>query len=250
MTKSYVQLKAAIAKLEKEAAALREGEMTKVIGKIRESIATYGLTVEHLFGRAAKAVKVAASKAVAAKAARKGAGVAKYRDPKTGKTWTGFGKPPGWLGRDRDKFLIDQSGIVAEPPVQEAVAPVAAVAKKATRKARTVAAPAKKSIRAKKVATAPVAVPATKAEEPIATKSVAKKAATTKKSAPSKKAAPAKKASASRKAPKAAAKAPKKAAVKAVKSKAAAKTRRTRTAASTRAPESTSASPETAASAS
>jgi DNA-binding protein H-NS len=31
----------------------------------------------------------------------------KYRDPKTGATWTGNGKAPAWLnGQDRDEFLI------------------------------------------------------------------------------------------------------------------------------------------------
>ncbi len=109
MTKSYAQLKSAIAKLEKEAAALREAEMTKVIAQIKESIATFGLTVEHLFGRGAKALKVAAGKTLGGgKAPRKGAGIPKYRHPKTGKTWTGFGKAPGWIAtaRNRDKFLI------------------------------------------------------------------------------------------------------------------------------------------------
>src|SRR5690348_11138242 len=121
MTKSYVQLKSAIAKLEKEAAALREAETTKVVAQIRESIATFGLTVEHLFGRGAKALKTAADKALGGgKATRKGAGIPKYRHPKTGKTWTGFGKAPGWIAsaRNRDKFLIDQSGVIATPSVE------------------------------------------------------------------------------------------------------------------------------------
>jgi len=31
----------------------------------------------------------------------------KYRDPATGKTWTGRGKAPKWIdGKDRSKFLI------------------------------------------------------------------------------------------------------------------------------------------------
>ena len=181
MTKSYAQLKSAIAKLEKEAAALREAEMTKVIAQIKESIATFGLTVEHLFGRGAKALKVAAGKTLGdGKAPRKGAGIPKYRHPETGKTWTGFGKAPGWIAtaRNRDKFLIAPSGVAAASSVEGVDAPVAAVAK-TTRKARLVA-PAKKSIRAKKAAP--------------------------RKSAPLKKAAPARKAAAAPKAPKAAAK--------------------------------------------
>jgi hypothetical protein len=35
-------------------------------------------------------------------------GVPKYRDPKTGKTWTGRGKPPTWIAgaKNRDAYLI------------------------------------------------------------------------------------------------------------------------------------------------
>ena len=239
MTKSYAQVKSAIAKLEKEAAALRETETKKVVAQIKESIATFGLTVEHLFGRGAKVLKAAAGKALGGgKAARKGAGVPKYRDPKTGKTWTGFGKAPGWIAtvRNRDKFLIDQSGVAAAPSVDKAVAPVAAVAKKATRKARTVVAPMKTSSRAKKAAPAAVADSETKAEKPAAKKAAPRK------SAPSKKAAAAKKAAV---APKAA-----KGAAKGTKSQAAAKTRRPRTSTNATAPVPTSAAPETAVSAS
>jgi len=36
-------------------------------------------------------------------------GVAKYRDPKSGKTWTGRGKPPAWIAgaKNRDAYLIE-----------------------------------------------------------------------------------------------------------------------------------------------
>ncbi|SCK08767.1 DNA-binding protein H-NS [Variovorax sp. HW608] len=239
MTKSYAQLKATIAKLEKEAAALRAAETTKVVAQIRESIATFGLTVEQIFGRGAKALKAVAGKALdGAKAVRKGAGVPKYRHPKTGKTWTGFGKAPGWIAsaRNRDKFLIDQSGVVAAPAAKEAVAPVVPAAKKAARKARAVATPVKTSIRAKKVAAkvAEVAAPEAKVEKPVAKKAAAKKSAPSKKAAPAKKASAAPKAS---KAPRAAAKAP---------NKTAAKTRSPRTTAKAAAPVVTAATPEAA----
>jgi DNA-binding protein H-NS len=238
MTKSYAQLKATIAKLEKEAAALRATETTKVVAQIKESIATFGLTVEQLFGRGAKALKTAAGKAlVRDKVVRKGAGIPKYRHPKTGKTWTGFGKAPGWIAtvRNRDKFLIDQSGAVAAPSVEDALALVAPVAKKAARKARAVAAPVKTSIRSKKVAAAAaeVAAPEAKADKPVAKKIPVKK------SAPSKKAVPAKKAAA---APKAA-KTPKKAAVK---PGLVAKTRSPRSTTKASAPVVTATAPETA----
>ena len=36
-----------------------------------------------------------------------GAGVAKYRDPETGKTWSGLGTVPSWIrDKDRKQFLI------------------------------------------------------------------------------------------------------------------------------------------------
>lgn len=36
-----------------------------------------------------------------------GAGQARYRDPATGKTWSGFGTVPNWIkGKDRSQFLI------------------------------------------------------------------------------------------------------------------------------------------------
>ncbi|WP_076997840.1 H-NS family nucleoid-associated regulatory protein [Variovorax sp. KK3] len=235
MTKTYAQIKSAIAKLEKEAAALREAETKKVVAQIRESIATFGLTVEHLFGRGAKVLKAAAGKALGGgKAVRKGAGVPKYRDPKTGKTWTGFGKPPAWIAsaRNRDRFLIDQSGVVAAPSVEEGVAPIAPVAKRAARKTRTVAVPVKTN-RAKKVAAtaAEVAAPEAKAEK------AAKKAPSARKVTAAAKVA---------KAPKVTAKATMKVASKPVKAQPAAKTRGPRTTMKAAAPVVTSAAPEAA----
>ena len=47
-------------------------------------------------------------------------GVAKFRDPKSGKTWTGRGKPPLWIAgaKDRQAFLID-GGASAAPSAAE-----------------------------------------------------------------------------------------------------------------------------------
>jgi DNA-binding protein H-NS len=38
--------------------------------------------------------------------------VAKYRNPKSGATWSGHGRAPGWIAnvKDRSKFLVDSSG--------------------------------------------------------------------------------------------------------------------------------------------
>lgn len=187
MTKSYAQIKAEIARLEKEAAAIRAVETTKVVAHIRESIATFGLSVEQLFGQGAKALQAATSKVMvgSGKAQRKGAGIAKYRDPKTGKTWTGFGKAPGWIAkvRNRDKFLIEQPGVVAVPSVKEATAPEAT---QVARKARAVPTPARKAIRTRRGAAAAVKVTAVQAP----TKKTASKKASAKKGVQSKKSVP------------------------------------------------------------
>jgi DNA-binding protein H-NS len=41
----------------------------------------------------------------------------KYRDPKTGSTWSGHGRAPAWIAaaKNRDRFLIDASTATAKP---------------------------------------------------------------------------------------------------------------------------------------
>jgi DNA-binding protein H-NS len=109
--KTYTQIQAEIAKLERQANAARKGEVTGVVKKIKDAIAAYGLTAEELgFSGGKGATKTTAKRA--AKAPKNGkpatVGVAKYRDPATGKTWTGRGKPPDWIKgvKNRDQFLI------------------------------------------------------------------------------------------------------------------------------------------------
>jgi DNA-binding protein H-NS len=38
----------------------------------------------------------------------------KYRDPETGKTWSGRGHQPGWMTGNRDDYLIDKSQAATE----------------------------------------------------------------------------------------------------------------------------------------
>lgn len=167
--KTYSAIKAEIAKLEKQAEALRKTEVAGVIAKIKEAIAAYALTAADLgLGRgAAKSTRT--STARSGKKTGTTIGVAKYRDPKTGKTWTGRGKPPAWIAgvKNRDAYLIDGQGAdtAGETPAKRSA--------KGTRKAR-VAAPAQrkaKSARTKsrarirrKTAPAPVQTPAVQIE--------------------------------------------------------------------------------------
>ena len=106
--KTYSDVKAAIDKLQARAEELRRSEKAGVISRIREAIAVYDITAAEL--GLAGGGRGSARGAAAAPAPSKGqVGVAKYRDPASGKTWTGRGKPPLWIvgAKDRDAFLIN-----------------------------------------------------------------------------------------------------------------------------------------------
>lgn len=126
--KTYQSVRAQIAKLEKEAEALRRQELKNVIAQVRQVVAEYGLTAADLGlsgGRGA---------ARGGKARRASTGAARYRDPATGQTWTGRGRPPAWIAdaEDRDAFLI-------EAPVAEAAASKPRATKKAAPKRKAAA---------------------------------------------------------------------------------------------------------------
>lgn len=93
MTKTYEQLQKQIAKLQREAEAIKAKEVAGVVARIQEAIQHYGLTSEDLFG-AATPRKPRAAKA-GAKPAKKAPAPPKYTDG-AGKTWNGRGKRPGW----------------------------------------------------------------------------------------------------------------------------------------------------------
>jgi DNA-binding protein H-NS len=101
----------------------------------------------------AKTAAKKASKEVGATATKgqpKGPQSALYRDPKSGATWSGRGRAPGWLAsvKDRTKFLIAGASAVADakPAVTNAVGKKAPTAKKtAAKKAVSAKVPAKKA---------------------------------------------------------------------------------------------------------
>lgn len=96
-TQTYKSVWAQIRDLEKKAEELRRAELEAVIAGIREKVQEYGLTPEDIFGGRRKKAKAAKSKLPA-----------KYRDPATGKEWSGRGRTPAWLAsaRNPNKFLI------------------------------------------------------------------------------------------------------------------------------------------------
>src|SRR3989441_4746025 len=167
--KTYSAIKAEIAKLEKQAEALRKTEVAGVIARIKEAVAAYALTAADL-GLGSSAAK--ATRTSTAKNSKKTSttiGVAKYRDPKTGKTWTGRGKPPTWIAgvKNRDPYLIEGQAAdnASDAPVKRSA--------NGTRKVRSAApAPGKpKSARTKgkarirrKTGSVPVKTPAVQIE--------------------------------------------------------------------------------------
>ena len=93
-TASYQELLAQRAALEQQIASARQAEVAEALQSIRTLVEAFGLTPRDVFPPATRQ--------------RKTASVApKYRDPATGSTWTGRGKPPAWIrDRDRTQFAI------------------------------------------------------------------------------------------------------------------------------------------------
>ena len=83
--------------LAKQIKEVRQLERSDAISKVLALITEHELTPQDLFGGTRGAQKVKAASKVAAK----------YRDPETGKEWSGRGIAPKWLkGKDREQFLI------------------------------------------------------------------------------------------------------------------------------------------------
>lgn len=136
--KTYQAVRAQIARLEREAEELRRQELKNIIAQVRQAIADYGLTAADL-GLAGRGRKAGAKAGGKATASRRGAGVAKYRDPKTGQTWTGHGRPPAWIAeaKNREAFLIEAAAAAPAARKRAAAKKAAAKPAKAAKAART-----------------------------------------------------------------------------------------------------------------
>lgn len=94
---SYKELLLQQDSLEVQIKEARTRELADAIGRAQAVVAEFGLTEQDIFEVRKKSESI-----------RLGAMVApKYRNPATGETWTGHGKPPKWIaGTDRGNFLI------------------------------------------------------------------------------------------------------------------------------------------------
>ena len=94
--KTYKELQLEIRDLQAKAEKQRQAEIQKAVDDIKDKMREYGITVDDL-APAKKARKTGATGTVKPK----------YRNPETGDTWTGRGKPPRWIaGKDKNQYLI------------------------------------------------------------------------------------------------------------------------------------------------
>ncbi|WP_179402752.1 H-NS family nucleoid-associated regulatory protein [Burkholderia guangdongensis] len=91
---TYRQLTAQLEKLQQKIDKEREKAVTDAIAEIRAKIEEFDITPEELGFR------------TAAPARPKRPLPPKYLNPKTGDTWSGRGRAPAWLGKNRTRFLI------------------------------------------------------------------------------------------------------------------------------------------------
>ncbi|WP_028203549.1 H-NS family nucleoid-associated regulatory protein [Paraburkholderia nodosa] len=98
-------IQARIAKLQAQAESLATTKSSVVLEKIRGLMDKHAVTVADI---EAFVGKRRGRKPGATVAAKQASSAAKYRDPKTGATWTGHGRAPAWIAnaKDRSKFLI------------------------------------------------------------------------------------------------------------------------------------------------
>jgi DNA-binding protein H-NS len=143
------QIQSEMIRLQAQAEAMMAKKAKTVLADIRKLMDQHGLTTADIDAHSATkkragrpsgaaSAKGSGGKAVTKAKAEKGKLPPKYRDPKTGATWSGHARPPAWIAkvRDRTKFLIDGAGAeVAAKGVSKAKA----APKKTSAAARTVA---------------------------------------------------------------------------------------------------------------
>jgi DNA-binding protein H-NS len=89
-----------IESLQNQVSEVRQREVGEAIAKVRGIIEEYQLSPSDIFP-GGRTVKSSGAKKSSGKVA------AKYRDPISGKTWTGRGLAPKWLaGKDKNDYLI------------------------------------------------------------------------------------------------------------------------------------------------
>lgn len=122
MARSYEALKKQIARLEAQAKALesaRDSKKARSVERVKTYMKKLGVSMQELAAAGPRGKN--APKGRRRTAAKSKSTVApKYRDPETGATWSGRGRPPTWLtqklqqvGGTKDQFLISSEAPAA-----------------------------------------------------------------------------------------------------------------------------------------
>lgn len=133
------QIQTKMKKLQTQADALIAKKAQAAVDQIQKIMLAHGLTTEDIEAKAkakrpAKATNGSASNAESkAVASLKGGTPPKYRQPKTGATWTGHGRAPAWIAeaKDRSRFLIESGTDTGRVASAGTVSKAKTVAKKA-----------------------------------------------------------------------------------------------------------------------
>jgi DNA-binding protein H-NS len=109
------QIQARLKKLQAQAEAIVAKQSSTVLETIHSLMEKHGLTTADIDAHVGskKRGRTAGSEATG----KSGQSVAKYRDPKSGATWSGHGRAPGWIVnvKNRSRFLVDNKGTLAVP---------------------------------------------------------------------------------------------------------------------------------------
>ena len=80
--------------LQQKRAMVLKNESKQALAQVKQIIDKFGFTHEQVFSETKARAQA----------------TEKYRDPETGKTWSGCGREPKWFNsKERDKFLINDS---------------------------------------------------------------------------------------------------------------------------------------------
>ncbi|WP_183300273.1 H-NS family nucleoid-associated regulatory protein [Cupriavidus alkaliphilus] len=99
---SQSSLLAQLASVNAQLEQLRATEVPKAVEEIQQLMQEYDLSIEDIVGK--PSVEPAAR---AVRTKTKAAPPPRYRNPKTGQTWSGRGRAPAWIGKKPERFLID-----------------------------------------------------------------------------------------------------------------------------------------------
>ncbi|WP_144106623.1 H-NS family nucleoid-associated regulatory protein [Paraburkholderia sp. BCC1886] len=97
-TKTLAQMREEYAALEQKITQAEQEGRASAIEQIHAIMDEFSLTPEDLVRKRKRGPNKNAGTPIPPK----------YQDPKSGATWSGRGKAPAWIGKNRDRFLIQK----------------------------------------------------------------------------------------------------------------------------------------------